>query len=182
MKAKKYLIFLIILIVIIFVGIYLGEKRPMSGYSFFKTMEKNGYIVINNLRGDGDSILPEKKIERLSADHEPLEAYTAVNDALTTELLYQIFPTDEDAIQLVLMYKNNIKLDVTKEQKVGGYNFKDDENRSSNRNGINYQRTYFKDYNDRYFLISRINNTLLIASIHSDDKMSTNRLFNDIGY
>ncbi len=182
MKAKKFLVLAIIIIIIVIIGLCFGEKSSMSAYSFISSMEKQGYIVINNLIGDGDSILPNRQIEKLEALDPPLESYTAVNDSLTTEFLFQIFPTEDDAIQLVARYKNRKKLDVTREQKVGDYNLKDFGSSTSNRNGINYQRTYMKDYNERYFLISRIDNTLLIGSIHEDDHNDINGLFNIIGY
>ena len=46
----------------------------------------------------------------------------------------------------------------------------------------NDQRTYIKDFDGRYVLISRIDNTLMIASIHGDDKTDTDILFSEIGY
>ena len=182
MRAKKFLVLAIVIGIIVILGLSFGEKRAMSAYSFISSMEKQNYIIINNLKGDGDSILPERHIEKLEAVDPPLESYTAVNDELTTEFLFQIFPSEEDAIQLVNRYRHRMNLDVTRDQKVGDYNLTNFGSSASNRNGINFDRTYMKDYNDRYFLISRIDNTLLLGSIHEDDNDKISGLFNLIGY
>jgi len=183
LKTKKpFILFMVFLIIITVLMLYFGEKRPMSGYTFISLMERKGFIVINNLREDSRSLLPERKIDDIAAVHSPIESYTAIDNELRTEMLYQIFPSEDDAILLVNLYKNLNKLDVTNVQKVGGYNIKNEGNSYSNRNGINYQRTFIRDFNDRYFLVSRIDNSLLIASIDSDDLFITNLFFKETGY
>ncbi len=154
----------------------------MTAYTFINLLEKKGFIVIDNLEKDQETLLPERKIENLGAMHIPVESYTAVDTDLKTEFLYEVFQSPDDAMLLVNLYKKNKTVNVTDIQKVGGYNVQNAGNSYSNRNGVNYERTFIRDFEDRYFLISRIENTLLIGSIHNDDAVVANIFFGETGY
>jgi len=182
MNLKRFLIIAVAIIAIVFVVLKFTEKHPMSGEKFNSIMNKYGFRVIDNIHIKEEDMLYESRIPAIDFKHDPIESYSSINNSQSSEFKYYIFPSDEDAIYLVNQYRNAKKLDVTRDQKTGDYNYKSLENKTSHRNGDNYQRTYIEEFDDRYFLISRIENTLLLASLHEDDTTETNKLLGEIGY
>lgn len=182
MNLKKFLIIAVAVIAIIFVVVKFNEKHPMSGDTFVSIMEKNDYRVINNLHVKEDDMLYESRIADVQINRDPMESYSATNLALSTEFVFKIFPTDEDAVKMVTQYDNVKKLDVTRDQKVGDYGVTQSGNSAINRNGDNYQIRYYKEIDDRYFLVSRIGNTILLASIAADDATDVKNMLRSTGY
>ncbi|MBR6253781.1 MAG: hypothetical protein IKR04_08225 [Clostridia bacterium] len=182
MNLKRFLIIAVVVIAIIFVAIRCSERHPMSGDTFTKIMEKNDYRVIDNLHVKETDMLYESRIEDLKTDHDPMESYSSTNVSMRTEFVYKIFPTEEDAVRLVTKYDNAKKLDVTRDQRVGDYGVTSSGKDAINRNGDNYQIRYYKEFDDRYFLVSRIGNTILLASIHSDDVSEVKKMLREYGY
>ncbi len=182
MSIKRFLILAVIIIVVIMIVLKYSEKRPMSGETFISVMEKQGYQVIDNIHIKETDMLYESRLPSFEVGLDPIEHYSATNISRSTELVYRIYPNEESAVKLFNLVKNNQKLDVTRDQKVGDFGVEKNSKDVSNRSGNNYQRYYAKEFEDRYFLISRIDNTILLASIDSNDSSDINQLLNGIGY
>lgn len=182
MTVKKFILLAVIVIVIIFVVTKFSVKKPISGNDFVETMKKYGFEVIDNAHIKDSDMLYESRFQSFEIERDPIEHYSAANLSRSTEFDYKIFPTEESAVKLFTLVENSKKLDVTRDQKVGNFNYQANSKNITNRGGDNYQRYYAQEYNNRYFLISRIENTILLGSIAEEDLDDTNKFLTEIGY
>jgi hypothetical protein len=96
-----------------------------------------------------------------------------------TEISFRVYKNEEEATNSFVKIENSKLLNVAQ----GDFSsYTKDSKDDIHRVGNYYALYYSKDLEDNYFMVSRINNTLLTAYMEQDDIKQLNKLFNSLGY
>ncbi len=186
-RHKKLYAFL----AIIFIGVLvfkfcINHRYPVSPETFKEALVDVGYDVYSEIDpSSGDYKYIEfyrenkTKIENFDDDLSLVYSLTARKIRSNTEVLFKVYRNEQDATT------SYIKLENSKNFMVSRGDFSDytrDSQNDIHRIGENYALYYIKDLEDNYFMVSRIDNTVLIAYMDASDIKQLNKVFNALGY
>jgi len=185
----KDVIFVLVMIIVIF-GLYriFKDKEPITNETFAQLLSTAGYETLDmgDVSGDWWLFLQEyyndknPKILNYDIGLDVVDSYyIAKKSSSESEIAYKIYKSDEEAERSFARYKDSRKfktsnLEVEKYYRAGHH--------EKNRTGKNYEMFYTEDIESDFFLVSRINNTLLIAFVEGAESENLNKVFNKSGY
>lgn len=184
----KDVVFVIVTIIVVF-GLYriFKNKEPMAVEDFALSLSNEGYEIVDrqDISGDWVFILQNyygnktPKILDYDMGLELESFYVAKKSSGESEIVYKMYQNEEDAERSFLRYKDSRQFKTSNFEVARCYQAA---NHEKNRTGKNYEIYYNSDLENDYFLVSRIENTVLIAYVENIEADNLNKVFNRLGY
>ena len=179
-RKSKFKYFIILLIfsaaLIVFVTTF-NNRTSISTDKFVSIALDTGYQLFDI---NDETSHYKTKLEYFDNYKAPI-LRTSVVYGDRTEICFMEFKDQYDAAEIEKRYENSQKLVVYRNtNSVDDY--MNDTKSIKTQKGDNYQRYYTKTLKDEYYLISQIDNTLLVATISIYDIEAFNKMMNKMGY
>ena len=183
---KLYIIIAIMFIGFIIFTFFINRRISITADTFVVALKDAGYDVYcisdptpedyNYIRKYLD--YPSHLLD-FDSELTVITSHMARKYMSNTEISFKVYKNDEEAINSFVKIENSKVLNVTQ----GDFtSYTKDSTNDIHRVGNYYALYYSKDLEDNYFIVSRINNTLLTAYMESEDIKHLNKLFNSLGY